>query len=181
MQKNYKKGIALFIAVVAVSALLLIAVAISDIAYKEQILSYAGRDSKIAFYAADSGAECAMFYDLKGGGAEYDPIFQFPLSESEAMQPFYCNDVLLSPIVVDIPDGAVTTFYFNVVEPGGSGSASACTIVKVKKTLIGPDEIATEIESRGYNVACEADSDIDYPELVSGGLRNLERSFRISY
>lgn len=64
----YKKGFTIFVAVVVSGLLLLVVLSISNIALKETILSGAGRESELAFYAADSGVECALFWDWRNPG-----------------------------------------------------------------------------------------------------------------
>ena len=70
---NTKKGISLFVAVLIASVALLFSYAVSNIAFKEILLSQAGRDSQIAFYASNSGAECALYWDLKRSVFIADP------------------------------------------------------------------------------------------------------------
>ena len=68
MNKLYKKnnkGFALLFTIVVVSLLLAISVGISDITYKQQILSNLAEDSKIAGNQADNAIECALFYSLQ--------------------------------------------------------------------------------------------------------------------
>ncbi len=169
MNRNYKKGIAVFIAVITVSALLLIALAISDISYKEQLISFSGRESRVAFFAADSGVECALFHDLKGGA---DGLFKFAVPGGEALGVINCNGgEILS--VIGGSSVVVTTFYFNVPD-----SPKSCAIVRVSKTDAGAGDIDTKIESRGYNNNCEGPPS---NPAVSEGPRNLERSFEVTY
>jgi len=193
MKKNYKKGIALFIAMIAVSALLIITASISDIAYKQQIISYAGRDSKIASYAADAGAECALFYDLKGGGGTVDPADSFRFAtgqgadDSSVTPDFECNDNNTNAHTSPFDGVAITTtFYFNVSDPDDvQGDEStvprACAIVEVEKTLVVGGGINTEIRSRGYNNLCDIVGPTSDPQLETTSIRNLERSFQINY
>lgn len=166
-----KKGIALFIAVIAVSAISLIVASIADIAFKEQIISYSGKDSKVAFFAADAGLECALYHDVKKLG------FFFALNNSSPQQgDLVCNpdgDVITPMVGVrPTPTAATTTFAFDLEWPGGSGGKS-CAIVIVSKILVGPD-IKTKIESRGYNNTCGENS-------VDPGQRNIERALEVTY
>ncbi len=59
------RGFTLFYAVLMSSLLLALGLAIFNITYKELILSAGARESAIAFYAADAGLECALFWDRK--------------------------------------------------------------------------------------------------------------------
>lgn len=60
-----KRGFALLFAVMTASVLLTIGLSIFNISLKELLLSTASRDSQIAFYAADSARECALYWDIK--------------------------------------------------------------------------------------------------------------------
>jgi Tfp pilus assembly protein PilX len=60
-----QRGFTLFYAVLVSSLLLAIGVAIFNITFKELILSSGARESVNAFYAADTGLECALYWDLR--------------------------------------------------------------------------------------------------------------------
>ncbi len=168
MKHTSQSGIAIFIAVIVVSALLFIAVSISSLSYKEQIISASARDSRVAFFAADSGAECALFHDLKGGNDINNPfVFEIP---NESQSGVIVCDPSVGAISTDISTGnpTVTTFFFNLP------SSSTCSIVFVEKFL-GTDGIETKITSSGYNNTCSVSGQ------VNEGARNLERTIQISY
>ena len=71
--KQREKGITLFVAVLVASVALLFSFAVSDIALREVLLAQTGKDSQEAFYAANTGVECALFWDLKFGSFEPEP------------------------------------------------------------------------------------------------------------
>jgi len=56
-------GFAMLFTVLVVSIMLAIGLGISDITYKQTLLSSLANDSQLAFYQADSGVECGMYYD----------------------------------------------------------------------------------------------------------------------
>jgi len=62
-----KKGFALLFSVLLSSLLLTIGLSIFSIALKELAISSASQRSINAFYAADSGRECALYWDTKRG------------------------------------------------------------------------------------------------------------------
>ena len=72
MPKTYRKknteGFTLLIAVITTSLLLLISFAVVNIAVRQLVISNSGVESQYAFYVADSGIECAAFWDLKNPG-----------------------------------------------------------------------------------------------------------------
>ena len=69
MYQTYRKprsqGIAIFFAIVFVSITLAVALGISDLVFGEQKISQDERDSKQAFYNADSGAECMLYWGFR--------------------------------------------------------------------------------------------------------------------
>ena len=58
-------GFTLLLAALISSIVLALGTSIFGIVQKELILSSIGRDSQHAFYAADSGAECALYWDIR--------------------------------------------------------------------------------------------------------------------
>lgn len=63
--KKYKKGFTLLLSIIITGILLLVSFIISNVALKELVLVYSGSESQQAFYAADSGVECAAYWDAK--------------------------------------------------------------------------------------------------------------------
>jgi hypothetical protein len=63
--KIYNTGFAMLYSVLVASILLSIGLAIFNLTIKELLLSSLGRDSQFAFYAADTGAECALYWDFQ--------------------------------------------------------------------------------------------------------------------
>lgn len=59
------KGFTTLFAVLVASLLLAIGIAIFNITYKELLLSSSARESQFAIYAADTGLECALYWDLQ--------------------------------------------------------------------------------------------------------------------
>ena len=53
--------------VLVISVILSIALGIADLTYKQTILSSLARDSQLAFYQADAGIECGLYYDINQG------------------------------------------------------------------------------------------------------------------
>lgn len=60
-----KRGFTILLAALVASLVLALGISIFTIAQKQLILSSLGRGSQFAFYAADSGAECALYGDLR--------------------------------------------------------------------------------------------------------------------
>ncbi len=130
-QPTNNNGIALLIAVIIVSALLSIAVSLSSIMQRHVELSSLGRESQVAFYGADSGLECALYWDLEEGA--------FSTSSTSNIS---CND---QPFTVG--GNSISTF---TIQPDGG---TYCAEVRVEKSSTG----STTIVSRGYN-ECDTDT-----------------------
>ena len=62
-KQSRKSGFVILFAVTIASILLAIALGVSNIAYKEVSFGTSGKNANDAFFAADTGAECALFYD----------------------------------------------------------------------------------------------------------------------
>jgi hypothetical protein len=60
-------GFAMLFAVLTASLLLTIGLSIFNLSFKELILSTNAKESQVAFYAADSARECALYWDVKRG------------------------------------------------------------------------------------------------------------------
>jgi hypothetical protein len=63
-EKSRQKGVVLLIAVIISSLVLVLGIGILNILTKEIVLSSLGKNSRTAFFAADAGIECAMYWDL---------------------------------------------------------------------------------------------------------------------
>jgi len=59
------RGFTLLLAALVASIVLALGTSIYEIATKEVQLSSLGRDSQFAFYAADTAAECALYWDFR--------------------------------------------------------------------------------------------------------------------
>ncbi len=167
-----KRGIALFITLILSSVLLLISFAISNIALKEVLLSSSGRESQIAFYASNTGIECALYYALNVDG-------KFPIPHA-GTNDIDCGQgpmqVENNGINEDGIDKAEYTFSFKVRD----NSDSPCGQVTLKKWVEEDNGVnfeKVEIESRGWNL-CEEDGDEFGP---ASSPRVLERALRVVY
>jgi len=156
--KDTFRGFTLLIAVVISSLLLSIGLAILNSTLKGFELSVLGRESQFAFYAADSGLECAIYWDVK------EEAFA---TSSESILPVsgvVCAGVdITSSLAPDSSDAisAITTFDLPYA------GSSYCAKIKVTKNIDAYKK--TVIESRGYN-SCDP-----------GNTKRVERAIKISY
>lgn len=163
-EKLKNKGMTLFIAVTVMAILLLISYAVANIALKGTQFATSGRDSQFAFYAADAGLECALYWDSK--------LDSFATSTSGS--PISCggsslaNNAIISGTTTltriggggDANQTSVFGFTMNV---SGTNPVPHCAIVTIRKYYVGQN-LTTYIKSRGYNT-CD-----DNPRRVERGI-----------
>ncbi len=124
-----KQGFTLFMALLAVNVVLVVGLSVYGIIIREIELSGLGRDSQMAFYAADTGIECALFWAIKK-----DAISTTTPSTIECLEQ-------------TITAGGSPISFFDL-----NFSNGACARVIIDKS----SRLSTKIESRGYNLACDS-------------------------
>lgn len=159
------RGFVMLFAVLVSSVLLSIGLSIFNLTVKELILSSSGRESQFAFYAADTGVECAIYWDFKG-----QAIFATSTSNTprNPLAPD-CVGTMISVAnypVARTSNTAATRFDV----PIPNGASPYCAVVTVKKLALGGSE-TTRIDSRGYNTVC--------PPAVD--LNRVERALSVCY
>ncbi len=155
------KGFTLFLALIVSSLVLAIGVSMGTIILKQLIFSSSGRESQLAFYAADSGAECAVYWHRKDiNGALAESVFS---TSSPAFSEIFCGtggqgggaQVGSFDKITDAVTNATTTFYVNFSNTSINPADKACAKVTVSQwydASPGVDMQRTRIDSRGYNV-----------------------------
>jgi len=167
-----RRGFTILFAVLVGGLLFAMGIAIANVAMKEVILTTAGKSSEAAFFAADTGTECALYFDLVAGRTS----LKFPNSSNnvpaEEDRIILCNDIEI-PLTYDAgTTQAITTFYATWSSEFPNKS---CVEVTVDKTVpVPPNPGTTIIEARGRN-----DSDCT-PEAPHNPGR-VERALRVRY
>lgn len=181
MKKNktasaVKNGSVLILALIMASILLSVGMGISGIAMKEIKLSSIGNESGIAFYTADAGAECALYWDAKNpNSAAGEVVFGTPdTPRNWTASDHYCGwgdiDIMNLDGVPYWSESApnanpfITTFAF-ALDVSSQDTCAIVKVVKTKDTTTGV--ITTEIESRGRSSPCWR---VD-PRAVERGLK----------
>jgi hypothetical protein len=152
--KGSRSGFVILFAVTISSILLSIALGVANVALNQLSFSTSARATNNAFFAADTGIECALLHDRSN---DADNAF----TGSASMN---CAGV---PVTIS---GADPLWSFIVT--GLGSSEESCTIVTVSKILVEPYTFTT-ITSKGFNVGdalCESSSS-----------SRIEREIRISY
>ncbi len=153
-----QRGIAIYVAIIITGALLLVSYSIINIAIKQLYLAQSSRDSQAAFYAADSGVECALMWDLTGGDIYDRSAFSTSSTATIGCHMDYLNFGNENQLV----GGQATSTFTLTFNP-----SPVCAVVTVIK---GYDAgvPTTRIESRGYNTC----------ENVAG---RVERAIEVNY
>lgn len=160
-------GFALLYAVLVSSLFLAIGATIASATIKNLIFASSGRESQFAFYSADSGVECALYWDKIWG--------RFPTSTNPLIHPtngIKCNNEVLSignDGIAPTESSAVTAFDIGENAPYSDGAL--CVHVQVLKTqnAQNPKISDTQIRADGYNT-CDTNN-----------ARRLERSLQVNY
>lgn len=80
-----KKGFTLLFAVIVSTLVLAVGASVISVALRQRVLSNTGRESQIAFYAANTAMECALYWDLNppvsNSPAKVFPLETAPVSE----------------------------------------------------------------------------------------------------
>ena len=164
-KNNQEKGIVIYIAVTITAALILVSLEIVNFALKQKWLSNASRDSQAAFYAADSGVECALYWDLKNTGVS-------AFATSTAASNINCNNK--SVPVTKTWNGA-TGYGTSTLAFDFSSADTYCTSVSIVKRYSGGN-LTTRIESRGYNIGTASGG-----ACTSSKARRVERAVLVTY
>lgn len=193
-QKN--KGFTLLFAVLISSMVLIVGASIITIALKQNFLSGSARESQYAFYASNSGLECAMYWDIAGIAGQA-PIFatstESNLDYSDARSNIKCAGAMLIDSASETSNNNClnsniyedTGWCVDAGAPNGSGNATTTSKFRIQQLGSGGDKVSycadvfvtkatnngttyTIIESMGYNT-CDND------------FRRVERGLRIRY
>lgn len=140
-----KKGFTLFVSMIVMATLLLVSSAIAALAVKGSFIYSTARESQKAFYAADSGVECALFWDVKNPSG----ISAFSTS---TVTDITCNNNAPYPV------GGTDQSEFEI----NLTPSPLCARVIVTKLMNG----STIIESSGYNTC-----DTSNPRRVERAVR----------
>lgn len=155
-QKSKKeKGFTLLLAALFASIALLLGSSIYSIVSKELTLSSIGQDSQYAFYAADTAAECALYWDSRTD--EHPNTFATSSASQGTASAITC-DTVSAPLTIasSNANAATTTLEINSLFMT-NGAGGYCADVTVSKTQTGTSSAEhTLITANGYSVSCAA-------------------------
>ncbi|HYF13007.1 MAG TPA: hypothetical protein VD928_01765 [Candidatus Paceibacterota bacterium] len=192
-----KRGFTVFFAVLVSSLALAVGLAIYDLLIRELNLSQTATQSQYAIYAADTGIECAFYWDLNcptSGGPAYcarsgGSAFATSSTSNPPVSGIYCalqsngqsQDIAAAgtpPATFTVPPTGWTTWVWNNPVPTATaatttfwvllGTTASSPCAKVTVSKTG-NPSATSIVSRGYN-SCSGT-----------GIIRLERALQANY
>ena len=149
LQKN--RGFTMLVAVIVTGMLLIVSFAVVNVAVRQLVIANSNEESQHAFYAADSGTECAVYWDFRGASS--------PFSTTSVSQ-ISCGTMINQNVGGGGLGNATSTFQINY--PKG------CAVVQVGKHYIS-NTLVTIIDSRGYNTC------------APGAAKKLERAEKLTY
>ena len=148
------QGFTLFVAIIIMATLMLIAAGIVNLAVRQTLISNAARESQYAFYAADTGIECVLFWDIQNPSG----VSAFSTSTGATI---HCNRNVDNPGNEWVVGGNETS----VINRIDFAPDPYCAIVTVTKE----DDGSTKVESKGYNTCSPV------------APRRVERAIRATY
>ncbi len=161
--KNKKeKGFVVLFTVLIASIILAIAIGTSGIAYKELVLSSAARESHYSFFAADTGAECALYWD----------ITQNAFDTTQSPPPTFCDNIPLNLAI------NVNNDYVFSLPLANDTSCAVVTVNKDEPDPQGGSDTYTQIRSLGYNASCLTVANLQSSSAYS---KIVERAIEINY
>ena len=153
------------------SLALAVGLAIFDLTIRELELSQTAAQSQYAVYAADTGADCALYWDLKYTDSDASAFGTSTTSSWPSSSPgsgLLCDGEDISTLwgnPIKTNDAATTTFTIQIEAP----IQTYCATVDVGKYTDLNGVLYTTIISRGYNTC------------VAGGIVRVERAFQVNY
>jgi len=186
LKNKNEKGFTLLFAVLVSTLVLAVGASIISMAIRQTILSGIGRDSQFAFYAANTGVECGIYYDRLDS-------YNFATSTDSSVD---SGDIFCANNTLKEADGDVTKteegdtyattkfrLFFKDIgdnEEIRDDDLEYCVDVYVEKFAVDDDgnpvsnigdaeRYATKVLARGYNT-CDTDN-----------ARRIERGLEIEY
>ncbi|MBI3572366.1 hypothetical protein HY091_02435 [Candidatus Kaiserbacteria bacterium] len=155
--KTSRRGFTLLIAVIFMSVMLSLGLALSSLGYKQEVLASSAIESQYAFYAADAALECALYAD------QQQNLFAYDENLSAATPTMTCDG--------SIPISATTLSHtlsqWVTTSRLSLDSGKRCADVTIYK----PNGAGTNyLFSQGYDVACSVVASPGAARYVARGL-----------
>jgi hypothetical protein len=167
---THNKGFTIFFATLVASLALAIGLAIYDLTVRSLNLSTVASQSQYAIYAADTGAECVLYWD-----SHYNTnksAFATTSAYVPAASGVVCNtqDIAAAWSVAGSASLATTTFSLTfAAQAYNAGTLAPCAKVEVGKYTETNGRVRTVVLSHGYNTC------------AAGAQNRLERILKVTY
>lgn len=149
-------GFAMLFTVLIISLILSISLGISNVTFKQTILSSLAKDSQVAFYQADSATECGVYYDT---------IDKFPLGSDISSLP---SQITCGDSTFDM-DYSISYNDYLVFKQSGVSSIEPCASIVFDKVTNAPENEAI-VKGIGYSVCGESPRQVQRALQVTYGL-----------
>lgn len=153
------RGVVMLFAVILASIILAMSIGITSIAQKEVQFGTSAKDTDNAFFAADSGAECALYNDKT-------ILSKFPIAGPATA--ITCGGSSITPTFAG--GGSNGAYAFKLT--GLGASSQACAVITVTKNS-SSGTTTTVIDSKGYNIGDSS--------CVSSSISRVERELKVTY
>ncbi|MBM2817477.1 MAG: seg [Parcubacteria group bacterium] len=146
------QGFAMLFSVLISSLLVVIGLSIFNITLKELTISTSARESQIAFYAANSGMECALYWDLTQNAfaTTTNASKNTPEDARVGAITANCNGVDVNNTYSKSGVKTETSALFPVIL--STDTEGPCADITVTKEEDSDGKIITTIESQGKNI-----------------------------
>ena len=163
IRRHSSRGFTILLAALVASVVLALSSSIFIVAQKQLILSSISRDSQYAFYAADTGAECALYWDNRHDAfgpddPETPPQCDGKVLDAKVIPNYGTGNRTRAPYAMSFK---IDFFTYT--------SLPRCVEVTIFKSTIHP---LTTIRSDGYSTSCD--------DLASDR-RSLQRSVELTF
>ena len=173
-KRSHPRGFTILFASLVSSLLLAVGLVIFDITYKQSVFSQVVRDSNFAIYAADTGLECALYWDLRyTGPANFGSgsVFATSSISTPPQSGVICNaqDIAAAGVAANTwpqstsATAATTTFTISFAPQ------PFCAVVAVGKSAGIGGAVNTTVLAAGFNTC------------ASGALNRIERALQANY
>lgn len=159
-----KNGFVLLFTIILVSIIFSIALGLSNIAYKEATFSVSGKSSNEAYYSADSGAECALYWDV-------GPLGSWFGNQGGPQNPV---NTRCAGNFINIATNPATSWTFKLLGLGPRQTGCAWVTVEHITSPIAFNRIT----SKGYNIGGDALQACELSPFLPG---RVERIIEITY
>lgn len=164
-----EKGFVMLFAVVLSAIIFSISLGMINISLKEINFGTSAKATNEAFFAADTGAECALFYDLV-------PVQSF-FGSVDALTTVNGISAMCGGSSINIVGETQLFGPWNFIVLGLGEDKKSCAKVKVTRNFDGTGNLLnTQIISKGYNMGGN-----DSPDCSSTNTNRVERVLELTY